>query len=320
MATVSRVLHNLDGYTDQTRIKVLAAVKEIGYHPNAVARGLINKKTQTIGILFPVVSSEFSSGLLHGIEETANENEFSVIVCNTAEDGKRTQKYLQVLREKQVDGIIFTSEILKEEYYTQLNEMGIPVVLVSTLSKEHPIPYVRVDDKLAAYEATFYLIDKGHREIAMIGGTQYDQIAGLLRVEGYRQALEDHGIVYDESKVAYGDFHMESGQAAMEKLLREAPPFTALFAASDEMAIGAMGVAHQNGLKVPEDISIIGYDDLRISKVIFPPLTTIHQPLAQMGRLACEKLITLIGNSGAGVTGSIVAHRLVERGSVNERK
>ncbi|SEK75492.1 transcriptional regulator, LacI family [Paenibacillus sp. OK003] len=318
VATVSRVLHNLNGYSHKTKVKVLEAVEELGYHPNAIARGLINKRTQTIGVLFPNVSSGFTSEILYGIEEAANEKDYSVIVCNTAADGKRTMKYLQVLREKQVDGVVFTSELLKDEYYHQLKNMKMPVVLVNTHSAKYSIPYVKVDDRQASYQATAYLIEKGHTDIAMIGGTPWDTVAGIPRVEGYRQALADHGIPFEETKIAYGNFHMESGRSAMAKLLEEAPPFTALFAASDEMAIGAMGMAFEKGIKVPEELSIIGYDDLNLAKIIYPPLTTIHQPLAEMGRIAVEKLITLIEEQGE-VPSSIVSHSIVERQTVKSK-
>ncbi|QAY68102.1 LacI family DNA-binding transcriptional regulator [Paenibacillus protaetiae] len=315
VATVSRVLHNLAGYSDKTKQKVLQAVADLGYKPNAIARGLINKRTQTIGVLFPDVSSNFSSDILHGIEEVAHEHGFSVIVCNTAAEGKRTLNYLQVLHEKQVDGIVFTSEMLKDEYYDAMKEMRVPVVLVNTHSQKHMLPYVKVDDCQAAYQATNFLIQSGHREIAMIAGTRWDMLAGAPRLDGYKRALEDNGIPFEESKVIYGDFRMDSGKKAMEQLLASKMPFTAVFAASDEMAIGAMNVAMAKGLRIPEDISLIGYDDLNISRMIFPPLTTIHQPLALMGRLASEKLIALI-EGAEQVPSSIVNHQLVERKTV----
>ncbi|WP_282939812.1 substrate-binding domain-containing protein [Paenibacillus sp. RC67] len=319
VATVSRVLHNLAGYSDKTRQKVMRAVEELGYQPNAIARGLVNKRTQTIGVLFPDVSSSFSSDILRGIEEIAQEKGFSVIVCNTAEEGKRTMKYLQVLREKQVDGIVFTSEVLKDEYFQAIKEMRVPVILVNTMSQKFMIPYVKVDDRQAAYHATDYLIQKGHREIAMLTGSMKDQIAGFPRFDGYRQALADNGIEFDESRVACGDFELESSRKAMKKLLAEASPFTALFAASDEMAIGAMRAALEQGLKIPDDISIIGYDDLKFARMVYPPLTTIHQPLTAMGRLASEKLITLIEEGSTQVSSSIVSHHLVERQTVRSK-
>lgn len=172
IATVSRVLNNLSGYSDKTKQKVNEAIKDLGYQPNAIARGLINKRTQTIGVMFPSVSGAFSSDLLKGIEELANDRNYSVMVCNTDQDGKRTLKYLQLLREKQVDGIIYSSEVLKKEYYDVLETMKIPVVLVSSQTEFASVPYVKVDDYQAAYDATLYLISKGHSKIAMISGNQ----------------------------------------------------------------------------------------------------------------------------------------------------
>jgi LacI family transcriptional regulator len=315
VATVSRVLHNLPGYSEKTRQKVLKVIEEMGYHPNAIARGLINKRTQTIGVLFPNVSSMFSSKVLRGIEYATHLRDYSVMVCNTDKDGKRTMKYLHVLWEKQVDGIIFVSEVMKEEYHATLTSMNIPVVLLSTFSPQYPFPYVKVDDKQAAYDATEYLIKRGHRQIAMIGGTKSDPLAGVPRVEGYLQALRDYGIPVQEDLIAYGDFGYHSGCRAMETLFHTAPHFTAVFAASDEMAAGALSVAYQKGIKVPDDLSVIGYDNLQIAEMSIPPLTTVAQPLFDMGKWSAEMLMTMI-ETGDQVRSRIVPHTIVERKSV----
>ncbi|MNO16780.1 Catabolite control protein A [compost metagenome] len=315
IATVSRVLNNLGGYSDKTRQKVNETIKEIGYQPNAIARGLINKRTQTIGVMFPNVSSAFSSDLLHGIDGFAHDRNYSVVVCNTDQDGKRTLKYLQLLREKQVDGIIFSSEVLKKEYYEVLESMNIPVVLVSSQTDFAKVPYVKVDDYQAVYDAIGYLISKGHSRIAMISGTKGDPIAGTPRVEGYRKALEAHSLPFDSRYLVYGDFLYESGTMAMETLLREAPEATAVFAASDEMAIGALSTAARHGLIVPRDISIMGYDDLRLAQMVTPPLTTVRQPLYEIGKTASEKLIRMIETED-NVGSIIVPHSIVERQTV----
>ncbi|MFC6652751.1 LacI family DNA-binding transcriptional regulator [Paenibacillus rhizoplanae] len=315
IATVSRVLHNLGGYSDQTKQKVDQAIKELKYQPNAIARGLINKRTQTIGVLFPDVSSSFSSDLLHGISEYVHEHNYSVIVCNTDQDGKRTLKYLQLLREKQVDGIIFSSEVLKQEYYDMLESMNVPVVLVSSRTDYANVPYVKVDDYQAAYDAVYYLITKGHRSISMISGTKGDPIAGTPRVEGYRKALEAHGIAFDSRYLVYGDFSYDSGCRAMEVLLRRTPEATAVFAASDEMAIGALSVVTKHGMNVPEDISIMGYDDLRLARMVNPPLTTVRQPLYDIGMTASGKLIGMI-ETGEPAESQICTHSIVERQTV----
>ncbi|MFD1775881.1 LacI family DNA-binding transcriptional regulator [Paenibacillus rhizophilus] len=315
IATVSRVLNNLPGYSDKTKQKVYQAIEEIGYQPNAIARGLINKRTHTIGVMFPSVSSAFSSDILQGIEEFAHDHNYSVVVCNTDSDGKRTMKYLQVLREKQIDGLIFSSEVLKKEYYAVLERMQIPVVLISSESRFSKVPYVKVDDYQAAFDAVEYLILKGHRKIAMISGTKNDTIAGIPRVEGYKKALEEHGIPFKPSYLAYGDFGFLSGCNAMEALLKTASDCTAVFAASDEMAIAALTVAAKHGLKIPGDLSIMGYDDLRLAQMVVPPLTTISQPLYGMGKIACEKLICMI-DTHENVNSRIVSHSIVERQTV----
>jgi LacI family transcriptional regulator len=313
VATVSRVLNNLPGFSDKTKQKVLNVIKEIEYQPNAIARGLINKRTQTIGVMFPSVSSMLSSMILKGIEQAAHQHNFSVMVCNTA--GIRTMEYLRVLGEKQVDGIIFTSEFLKDEYHRVLQSMKIPVLLVLSGSHSNTVPYVIVDDKLAAYQATEYLIKKGHTKIAIISGTNEDLLAGVLRINGFLQALQDNGIQHNDQRHVIGDFTFKSGCDAMEILLQRAPDTTAVFATSDEMAAGVLTVAAKHGIRVPEQLSVIGFDNLKLAEMVTPPLTTVEQPLIKMGEYAAEKLITMI-ETGKMIDSSIMPHRIVERQSV----
>ncbi|SDG33633.1 transcriptional regulator, LacI family [Fontibacillus panacisegetis] len=317
VATVSRVLNNLPGYSEDTKRTVLRVIEELKYQPNAIARGLINKRTQTIGVLFPSVSSAFSSEVLHGIEHFAHDENYSIVVCNTAEDGRRTMKYLQVLREKQVDGIIFSSEVLKEEYYEALKAMDVPVVLVATHSEYKSVPYVKVDDWKASYEATEYLIHKGHRQIAMIGGYEGDPIAGKPRIDGFKQALLDNGITLRDELIFDGGFRFDQATVAAENLLLTAPEVTAVFAASDEMAIALISVAAKHGISVPEQISVIGYDNLKLAEMSNPPLTTIAQPLYKMGERAADKLISMI-TSKERVVSEIVPHKIIERNTVRK--
>jgi len=315
-ATVSRILNGLPGYSEETKKRVLKVIEELGYQPNAVARGLVSRKTKTLGVLLPNVSSLFAAEILNGIEDTAHESDHSVIVCNTDSNGIRTMKYLQVLNEKRVDGIIFTSEVLKKEYYDAMIEMNIPIVLISTASYRYPLPYVKVDDKHAAYSATEFLIKNGHERIAMISGTKDDPIAGVPRVEGYKQALRDYGLVVDEQRITYGiDFGYKTGMMGMEQIINEMQDISAVFAASDEIAIGALSVANKRGWKVPDDISIIGYDNLKVAEMSIPPLTTVAQPLYEMGKIATKMLFKMI-NTGQTVESRIIPHKIIERQSV----
>ncbi|WP_174613514.1 LacI family DNA-binding transcriptional regulator [Virgibacillus ihumii] len=318
IATVSRILNDLPGYSENTKNKVLAAIKELNYQPNAIARGLINKKTQTLGVLFPDVSGMLSSEILRGIESKAHELGHSVIVCNTSSNGKKTMKYLQLLKEKQVDGVIFASEEMTEDYYTTLKAMDVPVVLVSTSSYKFPLPYVKVDDRHAAYSATEFLIRKGHTHIGMISGCRQDKIAGEPRVEGYKQAMKEHDLSVKEDNIASnGGFGFKDGAECFPVLLNRFPEMTALFAASDEIAIGAISMAHQLGIQVPDDLSVIGYDNTKLSEMSIPPLTALAQPLFEMGYKSANTLFQML-RTGKEVGSYILPHTIVERQSVKD--
>jgi LacI family transcriptional regulator len=291
VATVSRIVNGQTGHTEDTKTRVLEIIEELGYKPNALARSLVNRNTLTIGVLLPSVSGRLATALLKGIEDAARALEYSVIVCNTDNDGQRTMEYLQVLGEKQVEGIIYASEWVKDEYGKAFKALGIPVVLVSTISEKFDLPYVKVDDRAAAFSATKWLTDKGHREVAMIAGTRGDLIAGAPRVQGFRQALEAAGLPLSESRIIYGNFGFRSGIAAMGELMKMTPRPTAVFAASDEMAAGALTFCHRASIKVPDDVSVIGYDDTEDAEMTVPPLTTVHQPIYEIGERAAQILL-----------------------------
>ncbi|CAG9718242.1 LacI family DNA-binding transcriptional regulator [Clostridium neonatale] len=315
VATVSRVVNNLDGYSDETKEKVLEAIKESGYQRNAIARGLVTKTTKTIGVLIPIVSAYLYAEILNGIEEKANENGYGIFLCNTGVNGVRAVNYIKMLGERQVDAIIVVSLTINDEYYNLLNSLKIPYILVSTLSYKYKIPYIKVDDQQAAYTATQFLIEKGHTKIALISGGKEDKISGITRVNGYRNALQDYDININENIIKYGDFTYNSGIMCMEDLLQEKEDFTAVFATSDEMALGALSVMHRNKIEVPEKISIIGYDNTLIAQMSNPPLTTVAQPLYEMGVKAFAKILSVLetGNSGDNI---ILSHKIVERETV----
>jgi LacI family transcriptional regulator len=317
IATVSRIINGLPGYSEDTKKKVQEAIETLGYQPNAIARGLINKRTQTIGVLFPEVSGMLSSEVLEGVENAAHDGGFSVIVCNTTSSGKRTVKYLRLLQEKRVDGIIFASENVKEEYFKIFQEMKVPVVLVSTASSNYDLPFVRVNDYEGAFQATEYLINKGHKQIGMIGGSKLDPIAGVPRMKGFEEALQKHNLAFSEDHVTTNEgYRFQNGKESLPVLLKQLPNMTALFAASDEMAIGAMSAAHQLGIKVPEELSIIGYDNLKIAEMCYPALTTVSQPLKDMGQTAGEILVKLIKGEEKEAESRYMPFTITERQSV----
>lgn len=312
VATVSRVLNNLPGYSEETKKRVMSTIEQMGYQPNAIARGLISKQTKTIGVLLPAVSDLFASAILNGMEDRAHELDYSVIICKTDKNGTRTMKYLQMLREKQVDGIVFVSDEMTDTYYNMLKGMELPVVLVSSQSP-YPLPYVKVNDYKASYDAVSYLIQHGHTYIGMIAGTKGDPLATVPRVQAFKEALQDHQLYIDDCSIIYGDFRFRSGIEGMEKLLSQYPhALTAVFCASDEMAAGALSFLHKRNMKVPNDISVIGYDNTATAEKTVPPLTTVGQPLYEMGRVAVE---ILLGHQAEREI--VMPHSIIERETVS---
>ncbi len=312
VATVSRVLNQKEGYSEDTRLKVLKIMKEMGYQPNALAQGLAGKRTQTIGVLIPKLSSMVASTILNGLEDAAHKKEHSVIICNTDNDGKRTTKYLQVLRQRQIEGLIIVSQQLSEEEVIFLKKMKIPILLISTANEN--FKHIKVNDYAASYDATKYLIEKGHEKILFLSGTKSDPIAGLPRVFGYQQALKDHGFKVKPELIIYGDFDYESGKVNMKRALEKKLDFTSVFAASDEMAVGALNIAYNHGLKIPAELSIISYDGTKLSEMSTPPLTVLNQPFYKMGFDGLNMLIDNI--NGQKVVSRDIPYSIIERESI----
>lgn len=321
IATVSRVLNKKTGFSEETRQRVLDAIETTGYESNAIARSLKKNKTNTLGVLIPNISSMLSAEILNGIEEYATAHNYNVLVNYTYSKPTKVMKALKTFNEQRVDGLIFTSDLLLEDYYDYLNRMDIPVVLVATESKEYSMPFIKVNDLEASYDAVTYLIDQGHTEIGMMGGNPQDPNAGSQRLEGYKNALTDANLPFDSRSFVHNiGYSFEDGVANLKQLLKQFPEVTAIFASSDEMAAGAIKTAHDRGIAVPEELSVIGYDNILISKVIWPALTTVAQPLQKMGEEATKMLIQLIQNKGSTGKQLYIPHQLIERASVQKKE
>lgn len=317
IATVSRILNDLGGYSDETRKNVLTIIKESGYHRNAVARNLKLKKSNAIAVLIPQVQTTYYITIMNGIEDAALKNGYSVIICHVGASGGRTKEYMKILEERQVDGIIGCSLPPKEEIDTLMANSKIPSILVSTLSYNYTIPYVKVDDFRAEYAATEYLIKKGHRKIALLSGPLTDVVAGVPRYNGYKQALKDNNIPYNEDLVTYTSFGYESGLEAAERFFMKKPKFTAIVSCCDEVAVAALSVAYKHGLTAPHDFSVVGFDNTHTAAMAIPPLTTIAQPFYEMGTTAFEMLLEEM-KTGKKPESCIVPFKIVERQSVGE--
>ncbi|TMW72338.1 LacI family DNA-binding transcriptional regulator [Alteribacter natronophilus] len=318
MSTVSRVLNNPESVHAEKRQRVLKVIEAENYHPNALARGLVYKRTQSLGVLLPDISNGYVAEVIRGMEDTANSHGHSLILCNTDMNRERMLKYLRVLKEKQVDGIIFMSEPVTGELNDLFTELQLPVVLASTQSLEYNLPSVKVDDEQAAYDAAVYLIEKGHRKIGMISGPTFDVISGATRYYGFQRAVNEKLGSRADGMVEFGHYRFEDGYIAMKRLYGRKPDITAVFAASDEMAVGAITYLREKGMRVPGDVSVMGYDNTKFASMYTPKLTTVAQPMYEIGSTAVEKMIDRLDGEVSGDERTYLSHKIVERESVAE--
>jgi len=315
ISTVSRVMNAPDSVVPEKRNRVLEAIEALQYQPNAFARGLIYKKSDTLGVMIPDIENPYYAGLIRGMQDAAVKLNHSLMICNTDRDPERMVAYVQNFFEKQVDGIVFASDSLSQEYYEEMNRYRMPFVLASTNAPEFDIPSVDIDDEAAAYEAVRYLIDSGHREIGMINFPISETISGEPRYAGYCQALQDAGLDPCAERVESASHRFQDAHAAAGRLLASYPQLTAIFAASDEFAMGAISYAREQGIAVPDRLSVIGFDDIRMAEMYIPKLSTVMQPVYDIGHQAVMKLHELITKGTVDVMREKLPHRLIVRES-----
>ncbi|TVX98806.1 LacI family transcriptional regulator [Cohnella terricola] len=321
VTTVSRVLNGERYVKDDLKIRVQRAIDELGYSPSHIARSLVRRKTNLIGVIVPDVTSSFYSTILSTIEKTASLNDYNLLVCNIIEDTDKELKYLQVFQQMRVDGIIIMHEKLNEEIRELINKFSIPIIFSSVKPADQKFMSVIIDDYAAAYDATRHLIELGHTRIGFIGGDMRDITSGQNRYAGYIRALEDSGIEVPESYIRFGDYKTQSGYELMKEMLASEPYPTAVFAVSDDMAVGAMNCIHDHGLKVPEDLSVIGFDGSQLTEQVRPRLTSMQQPILEMGKVTVDMLLRLIADSkNSPAEDVILQHKLVVRDSCNDLK
>lgn len=318
ISTVSRVMNAPETVVESKRRRVLEAIKELQYQPNAFARGLIYKKSNTLGVMIPDIENPYYAGLLRGMQDSAVRLGYSLMIFNTDRDKERTITYIEHLYEKQVDGIIFTSDIIRDDYYEMVQDLRLPLVLASTYSMGHEIPSVNIDDEQAAYDAVKYLIESGHRKIGMISFPYTDSIAGLPRYHGFARALKDYGLEKCSSQVTFANHRFEEAYEAASQLFSLYPDLTAVFTSSDEFAMGTITYLHDHGIEVPEQVSVIGFDDIRMAHMFIPKLTTIAQPSYEIGQRAVEKLQELITKEKVQILREYLPHKLIVRDSTKK--
>ncbi|WP_296653439.1 LacI family DNA-binding transcriptional regulator [Paraburkholderia sp.] len=292
-STVSRILNGTVRVSPAKREAVEQAIAQFNYRPNVLARSLASGKTNTIGVLTQTIASPFYAEWLRGIEDALYEPGFTPVFVssrwNVTEECSRIEQFIA----RRVDGIIILHGQLDESRLEEFSRQTPIVVLGRSLEDGPTLAGFPIDNVQGAFDATRHLIAEGHRKIAFIAGPTSHTDA-LERLVGYRMALEEAGIGFDAIRVEQGDFLEAGGVAAMERLFERGVGFTAVFCANDQTAYGARLVLHRRGLRVPEDISIVGFDDVPTSQYATPPLTTVRQPIYDIGRQAAGAIVRLI--------------------------
>lgn len=311
-ATVSRILNSPDAGRPETRRRVAAAVKKLGYEPNVSARNLRINRTATIIVVLPDINNPFFSFIVRGIEDVAHEKGFSVLLCNTDNDLERELEYTKIIGRRGADGAIFLTARVSSPHILTMAER-VPVVLACEYI-DGAVSRVSIDNVAAAMDATRHLIRLGHQRIAYVNGPP-DVILCRDRLRGYTLALQQAGLpVYDDLVVS-GTFYLESGVEAARRLLSLSEPPTAVFCANDEMAIGFIREASGLGRRVPNDVAVVGFDDIRFAAFCRPALTTVAQPMYEIGRRAARMLLDQLEGKAEGPRSIVLPHRLVVRES-----
>jgi len=315
-ATVSRVLNNAASITPETRKRVEKAIQQLKYQPNRVARRLRSRGGQKklIGLLVPDIQNPFYVDVIRGVEDVVYANNFAVFVCNFAQDKSKEKLYLDMLRSESIDGLVVAPFNEDDSEVKNLLLRGLPVVCVDRGLSNVDVDLIVVDNYKGAYEAVERLIKNGHKRIAYIGGL-YSIPTSRQRKEGYVNALRDYGIDDDEDLIKFGDSKHESGKRLAAELLDLPHPPTALFTGNNLITLGALETIHSKELRIPEDIAIVGFDDMYWSISLNPPLTAISQPGYEIGRRAASMLFERIEEPDREAVKVVLKTKLIIRNS-----
>lgn len=324
-AVVSRVFNNDEtlNIKDETRQKVLKAMSDLNYKPNTVARSLRTRSVNTIGMIISDINNPFYTSIICGVQNAAEKAGYCMILCDTHDDDMTEMKYISMLKEQFVKGIILSSTFVMDSIIKELREQDIKYVMVNRMTTESDAPYIRTDDIRGEMNAVRYLIGLGHTRIAHISGPFYADTS-IKRIQGYTRALVEGGIKYDNKYLVEASrFEEKEGYEACKRLLErdDIKRPTAITTGNDLLAIGATHAIQEAGLKIPDDISLVGYNDIWMCEHLNPPLTTVHSPLFEMGRKAFEVLHAMLNGEDEKVESSnIFSAELVIRESACECK
>ena len=294
-ATVSRVVNDPSKVNERTRARVESAIRELGYRPSRVARRLRVEGgcSSLVGLVIPDIQNPFFADLARGVEDAAQRHGYAVFLGNSDDDPEKERRYLEVMRSESVDGVILPPSSDSDEAAREVIRAGIPFVCVDRRLGKAKVDTVVVDNVAGAYDAVEHLVQMGHRRIGFLVG-KLDLSTSRERLEGYRRALADHGLEHDPTLVLPGDSRQTTGRERTAELLARPDPPSALLVGNSLMTLGALEAINAAGVRVPEDLAIVGYDDMPWAMAVSPPLTVVRQPGYELGRQAMELLLQRI--------------------------
>ncbi len=312
IATVSRVLNDIDVVNQETKQRVLDAIEKLDYRPNILARSLKTQKSSTIGIIIPDISNSLFPEIVRGAEDLASIYNYNIMLCNTDLDKSREKESFNILREKMVDGIIYMGDRLDKEIKEAIKSVGTPVVSIGAMD-EGDVPSIGIDSYTAAYDAVNYLFSKNNKNIAYIGynkenATEYKKI-----YHGYKDAMEEENC-FNEKLVYLGSLKYEDGFEGINHIIKD-NKIDAVLCGSDQSALGVINALREKGIKVPEDINVIGFDNIALSAIFYPKLTTVSRPLYDMGSVGMRLLIKLVNKIPIEESYYRLPYDIVERDS-----
>ncbi|GAE92909.1 catabolite control protein A [Gracilibacillus boraciitolerans JCM 21714] len=315
MATVSRVVNANPNVKPATRKKVLNTIERLGYRPNAVARGLASKKTTTVGVIIPDISSIFFSELARGIDDIATMYKYNIILSNSDQNKEKELRLINTMFEKQVDGLIYMGAEITEDHIHQLKTSPVPVALAATIDSSETIPSVNIDYEQAAYEATSLLIGNGTKHPIYITA-QEESVVNTKKYDGYLKAIKEHNKEVQEEYIITAGTSYQSGIDAVTEILAMKNYPKAIFVATDEMALGVIHGFQDNGIKVPDEVEVFGFDNTRLATMVRPTLTTVVQPMYDIGGAVAMRLLTKYMNKETVEEQNVILpHQIVERNS-----
>lgn len=318
MATVSRVVNGNQNVKPATRKKVLDVIERLEYRPNAVARGLASKKTTTVGVIIPDIANYVYAELARGIEDIATMYRYNIILANSDQNEEKELVLLDTMFGKQVDGIVMMSDQVTDKLHQAMDHSPAPIVLAGSIDESNKVATVNINYFEATYEAIKGLLENGHKRIAFVSGSLSYTINSKFKLEAYKKALLDANIEIDESLIIAEVNNYDSGMDAWETLNKVKEPPTAFFASNDELAIGIINAAQDQGKSVPEDVEVISFENSKLARMVRPQLTSVVLPLYDIGAVAMRLLTKLINKETVEEKNVILPHRIEFRDSMRK--